>query len=45
MVVWHVDHGALQWFVRFAIDLTDDDLRSAHLDLVALPAHGLDENG
>ena len=44
MLIGHIDDGAFQRFVGRPIDLADDHLRSAHLNLVPLPTHGLDQD-
>ena len=44
VLVGDVDHAALERLVALAVDLADDDLGPAHLQLVALAAHRLDEH-
>ena len=44
VLVGHVDHAALERLVALAVDLAEDDLGPAHLQLVALAAHRLDEH-
>ena len=44
VLVGDVDHGPLERLVALAVDLADDDLGPAHLQLVALAAHRLDEH-
>ena len=45
VVVGDVDDGPLQRLVGLAVDLTDDDLGAAHLELETLAAHRFDEHG
>ena len=44
MIVGHVDHGPLERFVTRPVDLPNDDLGTAHLELVPLTPHRLDED-
>ena len=45
VLVGHVAHAALEGLVAAAVDLLGDHLGPAHLQLVALPPHRLDEHG
>ena len=45
MLVGHVDDASLDRLVALAVDLADDHLGPADLQLVALAAHRLDEHG
>src|SRR4051812_19823928 len=45
VLLGHVDRHALDRLVDAAVDLARDDLRLADRELVALPAHQLDEDG
>ena len=44
VLVGHVEHAPLERLVALAVDLADDDLGPADLQLVALAAHRLDEH-
>jgi hypothetical protein len=45
VLVGDVDHAPLERLVAVAVDLAGDHLGPAHLQLVALAAHRLDEHG
>jgi hypothetical protein len=45
VLVGDVDDGPFQRLVGGSVDLADDDLGAAHLDLVPLAPHRLDEHG
>ena len=45
VLVGHVDDAFLDRLVALAVDLAGDDLRLAHLQLVALAPHRLDQHG
>ena len=45
VLIGHVGDTSFQRFVALAVDLAQDDLGPAHLHLVALAAHRLDQHG
>jgi hypothetical protein len=45
VLVGDVGHALLERLVALPVDVLGDDLGPAHLELVALAAHGLDQHG